>query len=86
MKWNCILKVRNTILIEWVCIVECVDEAAFQCDHLIQIIYHDAQGGLKTVYLQAKVDWPIDLSQYLLKRQYYRYDQGMESVIHQWVQ
>ncbi|XP_022103860.1 rasGAP-activating-like protein 1 isoform X3 [Acanthaster planci] len=47
-------QVRNTILIEWVCIVECVDEAAFQLDHLIQIIYHDAQGGLKTLYLQAK--------------------------------
>ena len=50
-----ILKVRNTILIEWVCIVECVDEAAFQCDHLIQIIYQDSQGELKTLYLQAKV-------------------------------
>ncbi|XP_071789883.1 rasGAP-activating-like protein 1 isoform X1 [Asterias amurensis] len=47
-------QVRNTILIEWVCIVECVDEAAFQCDHLIQIIYQDSQGELKTLYLQAK--------------------------------
>ena len=50
-----LLQVRNTVLMEWVCIVECVDEAAFQCDNLIQVIYHDAQGGIKTLYLQAKV-------------------------------